>query len=112
MPLNVPESFQINTLHTVIIERWSSPKAIFKIMTSSLCTHCVYCCMRGWVLINVYVEFEEEGAEIVLDYCICCECLSDSKIVFYIHVHVVALALVINNRLSGLRGINFYGLPL
>ena len=55
---------------------------------------------------------EEDGAEIVSDYCICCESLPDSKIVFHTHVHVVALAWVIDNRLSGLRGINFYGLPL
>ena len=71
--------------------------------------------MRGWALINVYAEFMEssrggDGAGAVSDYCRCCESLPDCKIVF--HIHVVTPAWVIDNRISGLRGINFYRLPV
>ena len=45
------------------------------------------------------------GAGAVSDYCRCCGSLPDCKIV--LHAHGVALAWVIDNRIGGLRGINF-----
>ena len=64
---------------------------------------------------NVYAEFVESGREgdgagAGSDYCRCCESLPVCKIVLLIHV--VAVAWVIDNRIGGLRGINFCGLPV
>ena len=54
------------------------------------------------------MESVREGeAGAVSDYYRCCESLPDCKIVF--RIHVVALAWIIDNRISGLRGIRFNG---